>query len=142
MEILLLFILFISGIATVVLTRNIYLAIVSCRWQVLQATVIDVGSEKTSDSDFYPRYIPQIRYTYTINGTAYHGERYEFGKKYYTKNDLDSILNGFTIGEKKDIRINPRKPRQSVIASGIDLVDFVLLTGSLFLFFTCFLALI
>jgi hypothetical protein len=139
MEIVLIFLLFISGIAVIVLTRNIYLAIVSCRWQVVQATVIGVGSEKTSDSDFYPRYIPQIRYTYSINGVVYHKERYEFVKKLYTKKELDSILNGFTIGEIKDIRINSRNPKQSVIVPGADLVHFILLAGSLFLFCSCVL---
>ena len=107
MEIVLIFLLFFSGIAAIILTRNIYLAIVSCRWQVVQATVIGVGSEKTSDGDFYPRYIQQIRYTYSINDVVYYKKRYEFGKKCHTKNELDSILKDFTIGEKKIFELTP-----------------------------------
>lgn len=136
MEFVLIILTFMFGVAGIALSRNTYLAIISCRWEAVQATITGTSSKETSDSEFYSKFIPEIRYAYHINGKDFHGKRYEFSNRYYTKSELNSILNNFPTGEKKCIRVNPRNPRQSVIVTGAGLTDFIILAGCLFLFFT------
>lgn len=129
-----------SGIATIILARNIYWATVSRRWETFPATIVGVGYEEGSDSNFHLRYYPQIRYKYNIDGETHYGERYQFGNKYYTKRELDLILNSLSIGQEKDIRVNPQKPQQSVIVPGAELADIFLIAGCLYLFILTFLS--
>jgi hypothetical protein len=123
-----------SGIGTVVMARNIYMAHVSSRWMVCRATVLEIQSEEHSDSDFMTCYHPSIRYKYVFEGKIYHGDRYEFGKTLYSKKELNHILNEFSIGDEIDIRVNSKKPKISVIKTGTILEHYVALAGILFLF--------
>lgn len=142
MEFVLILFAFISGVAGVILARKICLALVSCRWEVVQATIVGTSHEETSDSEFYPKYIPEICYTYSVNGKTFHGKTYEFLKTHYTKDELDSILNSFHAGGEVDIRVNPLKPWQSVIVNGTQPADFIALAGCMFMCFSALYAIL
>ena len=127
MEILLACLMLLFGAATVVLTRNIYLSFAARDWDLIKATVVEVGSEERSDSDFQLRYHLLIRYTYTLHNKTYCGENYTFGKTLYTKKEIDRLLQSYSPDQEIDIRVNHRKPQQSVIVAGLDLLDFIFL---------------
>lgn len=133
MEILLLCLAAFFGIGGVVHARNIYLALVSKRWAICQATVVDVKVEADSDDGFL-RFHPHIQYKYNYHGKTYHGDRYEFGKRRYTKSELNYILYQYVAGGEIEIRVNPGRPRISVVKTGTELVDYIILFGVLWLF--------
>lgn len=123
-----------SGAVAGILARKLYLATVSCRWKTTRATVVEVGGEERSDSDFQLRYHLQIQYNYTFDKKTYFGERYTFSKTLFTKKELDRRLYSYNPGQEIDIRVNPRKPQQSVIVAGPELSDFISLACGLYVF--------
>jgi len=138
MEILLAFLLLLFGTATVVLARNIYLSFAARRWEIIRATVVEVGSEERSDSDFQLGYHLLIRYTYTLKNTTFDGDKYTFSKTIYSKKEINKLLQNYSPGQEIDIRVNPRKRQQSVIIAGPEFLDFIFLAFTLFAFVILF----
>jgi len=138
MEILFACLALLFGAGAVVLARNIYLSIVARRWKITRSTVVEVGSEERSDSDFQLGYHLLIRYRYTLENKTYDGDRYTFSKTMYSKRDLDRLLSSYCSGQEIDVRVNPRKPQQSVIIAGYELIDFVFLAFTLYAFVILF----
>ena len=57
--------------------------------------------------------IPDVRYTYSLDGKDHTGEQTHFGK--YKKKRLQEIVAQYPIGKEIDIKYHPRKHHISLI---------------------------
>lgn len=119
MEIFLYCFTFVTGIASILTLKNLYYSIVSKKWPLCQAQVIESCFEERSDIDTHVmRYLPNIKYQYVIGDTQYDNDNYDFTKKWLTKNELNQFLTKYAVGKEIEISVNPKKPQVSVIIAG------------------------
>lgn len=86
------------------------------RWQVTKACVtysrVDEKMYRWRGSNWTEN-LPDVRYTYSVDGKEYSGEQTHFGK--YKKKKLEEIVRQYPIGKDINIRYHPHKHQKSLI---------------------------
>ncbi len=119
MEVLLYCFTFVTVLASILTLKDLYYSIVSKKWPLCQAKVIESCFEEKSNIDTrVMRYLPNIKYQYVIGDAQYDNDNYNFSKKWLTKNELSQLLTKYAVGKEIEIRVNPKKPEVSVIRAG------------------------
>ena len=108
--------------------RRYYLGFSSRGWPVAKGIIVHSKSDYYVNPSAGNGYIPDIEFTYTVNGTKYKSQSLNFSlnqgagnrenSEYYTKK--------FRAGRKVDVRYNPNKPGQAVLEPGISNIHFAI----------------
>ena len=94
--------------------RNIIKGRQSEQWSAATAEVTQAFSR-----NWFGRHTPVVRYRYEWLGKSYVGSRIAFARVVIpSKASADAFLRQFKVGSNVDVRVNPRRPSQSVLRSG------------------------
>ena len=82
-------------------------------------TVFVKTREYHDDGDYKEESSPKVKYVYSVSNTQYVSSRYAYGNLWFRDyGDAALKVSGINVGQKVDVYINPRNPRQSVLVTG------------------------
>jgi len=114
------------GVVTVISSaRSMRQAGRSESWPGVQGRIIESRVDKRTEVDYdspadRTAYIPVVRYTYSLQGKEYTGDRIAFGVKNRNPNPASEVVNRYPVDKQVMVYYNPEKPEQAVLeqASG------------------------
>ena len=83
-------------------------------------------SRESSENGFLPFYVPDIKYTYTVNETRLQGNKIKISEGWgsFSAAKFQKILAQFPQGASVPIWYNPKKPGEAVLMQGMHRADF------------------
>jgi Protein of unknown function (DUF3592) len=94
-------------------------------WPGVQGRIIESRVDKRTEVDYdspadRTNFIPVVRYTYSLQGKEYTGERVAFGVKNTNRNPAAEVVNRYPLDKLVMVYYNPEKPEEAVLerASG------------------------
>ena len=93
-------------------------------WNTVQATVLESRPDELRQSIETEalKWVPYVRYSYTIDGEEYTGERFKFlspGRDGLRKITATNQLKGYPVGKTITIHVDPVDSTNSVIKPGL-----------------------
>jgi hypothetical protein len=90
-------------------------------WPMVAAEIVDSRVERQSAGHSGGRFLPVVRYRYSVNGVTYEGRRVQFTRlETAAREDAERLTAPFQAGRNVVVRVSPSNPRVSVIQPGQD----------------------
>lgn len=85
--------------------------------QVTSATAprVVVSSYGKHGREYRTKYIPHVKYSYTVDGTAYHGELDVSYDGWYFRSRANHLLERYPVGKEVTVYHDPQEPKSSVL---------------------------
>lgn len=114
------------GIGFLLLSRAIRyrrLAAAAVHWPTTEGTVLatDVIKRVASSDDDYDRYVPRVRYAYTVNGVGRKSDVIRVGLSdlgYLREEQAREHLERYPLGATIAVRYDPQNPEQATLEAG------------------------
>ena len=101
------------------------------KWPTVIGTVIESSVEKDPDLNRYP----QVRYRYSVNGTEYTSDRIlPHGRLATTGTHAVRVVARYKTGSRVRVRVNPRRPADSALETGLPFIVYFMLVVSVVAF--------
>jgi hypothetical protein len=88
-------------------------------WPTTTADILETGTEedrvRSSTGKANIAFVPTIRYSYTVNGKKYEGDRITFAKAGFEFITASNIRDQFKEGTQTEVSYNPKDPSESVL---------------------------
>lgn len=90
-------------------------------WDEVEGTVVAVDVRRGADEDGEVWYQPTLSYAYGYAGRHYGSDRLSYSPRAWrSRAPADESVAGLRVGDPVAIRVNPRRPEQSVVSPGAD----------------------
>ena len=96
---------------------------------------VKVSTSTDEDGFTSTSYLPQVTYTYTVNGTVYESHRVAFGSapSYNSNQKAEEFLTPYVEGAGVTVFYNPEKPGESVLNQTMRSMTAGLVVGIIFM---------
>lgn len=104
-------------------------------WPTVEGRVVRSEVDHSTDSEGGDSYLPQIDYTYTLDGMQYENDRVRFGENSYSfRRQAEAEVERYPVGRRVDVYYEPGNPENSVLEPGATLGSYLgVCLGAMFL---------
>lgn len=122
----------VTGVADVVILRNIYRQVRASRYPATSGRVTRSQVMGRRDDDGGMLYRADVEYDYEVDGIRHHGDRYRYGSGVSSgRSRYDDVVRRYPVGKAVHVYYNPQTHGDAVLETGVgglDLFFLVVLT--------------
>jgi hypothetical protein len=110
-------------------SRNLWLAILSRHWNLIDCDIIESRVEIRRAR--IRAYVPIISYKYTFGGLHYEGYKIRYGGTWETESGSRDYCEKYPVGSIVKVSVDPIHPERSVLVPGASLLSYLYVIGSM-----------
>jgi len=110
-------------------SRNLWLAVLSRRWNLVDCDIIESRVEIIWGR--IRAYVPIISYKYTFDGLHYEGNKIRYGGTWETESGSRDFCEKYSLGGIAKVSVDPIHPERSVLMPGASLLSYLSVIGSI-----------